>query len=73
MTLGIKTKEQTTSSEGDQLKHATVESVSDEVGSSKGPGNRYMGWEERKARNDSRADDTGDIQIPIAIISTRYC
>ncbi|KAJ6190165.1 hypothetical protein N7519_000186 [Penicillium mononematosum] len=33
----IKTKEQTTSSEGDQLKHATVESVSDEVGSSKGP------------------------------------
>jgi hypothetical protein len=25
----IKTKEQTTSSEGDQLKHATVESVSD--------------------------------------------
>jgi hypothetical protein len=34
---------------------------------------RYMGWEERKARNDSRADDTGDIQIPIAIISTRAC
>ncbi|KAJ5458991.1 hypothetical protein N7530_010935 [Penicillium desertorum] len=33
----IKTKEQTSSSEGDQLKHATVESVSDEVGSSKGP------------------------------------
>lgn len=33
----IKTKEQTTSLEGDQLKHATVESVSDEVGSSKGP------------------------------------
>jgi hypothetical protein len=29
--------DQTTSSEGDQLKHATVESVSDEVGSSKGP------------------------------------
>ncbi|KAJ5951387.1 Ubiquitin system component Cue [Penicillium vulpinum] len=30
-----KTKEQPTSSEGDQLKNATVESVSDEVGSSK--------------------------------------